>query len=792
MFGMRARPVAAVALVLGVTVTAFLLARALTEREARRSSERRVEVAAAQIRDHIEQAASLTKSLGRYIYDESGAGVTNDEFQRQTLRWLGPAGFPAAAWVERVLASERTAYERRTGQPIVAPTEPNGSEPPSASYLPATLVSGFAPMDLEGVNVAREPEIAAALLRATRNPGGAAATSVTSAGSLASGFFLVAPAPNLIDGVLHPGAVVVFVPEATLLASTSNPPGLQIVSDARPSGGAVARGNTVVKHISAAGEGFAVVMPNEPVSGPAADLPWLILVAGLVLSILALRLGVNAGRRAKAQSELDRIFNLSLDLISVADFEGRNTRVNPAVEQILGYTQEEYLARPYLEMVHPDDRERTAAEAAEITRGRDTLSFETRHLHKDGSPRVLEWTATPVVKDGLMYGVARDVTARRRAEAERERLADEQAALRRVATLVAQSASADAVLDAVAAEVERLLDADAVAVARYESDEEVSVLALRSPEPRLVLVGTRVRDEGHNVWALVRDTQRPVRLEDLSQARGGLVDIFRSLGSRALVGTPIVVESRLWGAIVASWNSKAPPPPDTEERMARFAELLATAIANIDSQSQLMASRARLVTAGDEARRRVVRDLHDGAQQRLAHTIVTLKLAKRAFDHGDGPGKGESLVGEALQQAERSNAELRELAHGILPSVLTRGGLRAGVDTVAERMNLPVELEIPDQRFRPEVEASAYFVIAEALTNVMKHSHAKSATVRVSANARSLCIEVRDDGTGGADPNGHGLVGVNDRVTALGGRLEVRSPVGAGTLLSATLPLLAG
>jgi signal transduction histidine kinase len=171
------------------------------------------------------------------------------------------------------------------------------------------------------------------------------------------------------------------------------------------------------------------------------------------------------------------------------------------------------------------------------------------------------------------------------------------------------------------------------------------------------------------------------------------------------------------------------------------------------------------------------------------HTIVTLKLAKRAFEDGDGDGKAGSLVGEALDQADRSNAELRELAHGILPSVLTRGGLPAGVDTVVERMNLPVEVEIPDQRFAPEVEASAYFVVAEALTNVMKHSHAESATVRASVNERSLCIEVQDDGTGGADPNGHGLVGVNDRVTALGGHVEVKSPAGGGTLLSATLPL---
>jgi signal transduction histidine kinase len=378
------------------------------------------------------------------------------------------------------------------------------------------------------------------------------------------------------------------------------------------------------------------------------------------------------------------------------------------------------------------------------------------------------------------------------ARAEVERLADEQSALRRMATLVAQGASPDMVLDAVAAEMERLLAADGVAVGRYESANEVTVVAHRSPDPQRAPVGMLMNYEGHNISALVRRSGKPARLEDLSEARGGFVDVFRGLGSRALVGTPIVVEGRLWGAIVASWNSETPPPADTEERMARFAELLETAIANADTRNQLTTSRARLLTAADEARRRVVRDLHDGAQQRLVHTIVTLKLARRAFSEEDQNGKAESLVGEALRQAERSNAELRELAHGILPSVLTRGGLRAGVDTVAERIDLPVEVQIPEDRYAPEVEASAYFVIAEALTNVVKHSHAKAAKVRVSVDEGNLCIEVQDDGIGRADPAGHGLVGVRDRVTALGGRLVIESPAGSGTVVSATLPLSAG
>jgi len=784
---LRARPIAGVALVLGLTVAGFFVSRALTERDARRDSERRAEIAAGPIRGRLEQATSLTQSLRLDMANAGRAGVGSDAFTRTTLRWLSPADFPAAAWAERVQAAERAAYERRTGRPIVTPEEPGRRAPPGTSYLPATLVSGFAPLGVRGADLRREPGIAAALRRAS-DPSTVAATPITRTPDRPSGLFLVAPATNLVDGVLRPGGVVVFVAEATLRAAAGNPPGLRLVS-AGSSSGAVVDAGDVRKDFSVAGRGFAVVMPRASVGGAGSAVPWIILAAGAVLSLLGAGLGVNAGRRAKAQAEVDRIFNLSSDLITVADFDGHFTRVNPALEQILGYTREEFLARPYLDLVHPDDRERSAAEAAEIARGRHALSFENRYRHKDGSYRVLEWTATPVVADGLMYGVARDVTARRRAEAEREQLAEEQAALRRVATLVAEGASPDTVLDAVAAEMERLLVADAVAVGRYESDEEVTVVAHRSAAPQLAPVGTRMNYEGHNISAIVRRTGKPVRLETLSEAGGGFVDVFRSLGSRVLVGTPIVVEGRLWGTIVASWNSDEPRPADTEERMARFAGLLETAIANADARNQLTNSRARLVTAGDEARRRLARDLHDGAQQRLVHTTIMLKLAQRAFEDADGNGKAKALVGDALAQAERSNAELRELAHGILPSLLTRGGLRGGVQSVVERMDLPVKLEIPGDRFPPEVEASAYFVIAEALTNVMKHSRATSAMVVVSVVDGSLSIEVQDNGIGGADPSGPGLVGINDRVTALGGRLEVGRPAGGGTLLSATLPL---
>jgi signal transduction histidine kinase len=221
--------------------------------------------------------------------------------------------------------------------------------------------------------------------------------------------------------------------------------------------------------------------------------------------------------------------------------------------------------------------------------------------------------------------------------------------------------------------------------------------------------------------------------------------------------------------------------------MAEFAQLLGTAIANADSREQLTASRARLLTAADDARRRVVRDLHDGAQQRLVHTIINLKLAEKALQASDD--EAARLVGEARTHAELGNEELRELAHGILPASLTNGGLRAGLDAVAARLDVPVRLDVPPERFAAEIEASAYFVVAEALTNVVKHAHAKHAEVRAFVEDGILHVHVRDDGTGGTDPSGHGLVGIADRVTALGGRLEVRDATGGGTLVAASMPL---
>lgn len=228
-------------------------------------------------------------------------------------------------------------------------------------------------------------------------------------------------------------------------------------------------------------------------------------------------------------------------------------------------------------------------------------------------------------------------------------------------------------------------------------------------------------------------------------------------------------------------------PPDTESRLVAFTELVATAIANAQTRNELADSRARILAAEDEERRRVVRDLHDGAQQRLVHTVVTLKMARTAVEEQRRDASG--LVTEALQHAEGATGELRELAHGIMPSVLARGGLRAGVGALASRMPLPVETDVSVDRLPPDVEATAYFVVAEALTNVAKHARADHAEVVARMEDGELRVQVSDDGVGGADEQGSGLVGLGDRLAVLEGTLRVESPADGGTRVVAAIPV---
>jgi signal transduction histidine kinase len=393
----------------------------------------------------------------------------------------------------------------------------------------------------------------------------------------------------------------------------------------------------------------------------------------------------------------------------------------------------------------------------------------------------------------------RAVRQAERAERARRALADEQAALRRVATLVARNAEPPDVFAAIACETGRLLGVDATHLGRYGPGRTVVGVGSWSRDGDHLPVGTTSAVDGRNVTADVLHTGRPARMGDYHDATGAVAELLRGRSVRSSVGTPIVVGDRLWGVMIASSKEERPLPRETEVRMAGFAELAATAISNTEAtaavarhnaerRAAVAASRARIVAAADAERRRVVQDLHDGAQQRLVHTVVTLKLARRAIA-GEPDGGAQGLLDQALSQAQDAMVELRELAHGILPSVLTRGGLRAGVDVLASRMPVPVVTDVTVDRLPAPVEATAYFVVAEALTNVAKHARASQVTVAARVEDGMLRLAVHDDGVGGARADGSGLVGLGDRLAVLDGALRVESRAARGTLVAATIPL---
>jgi signal transduction histidine kinase len=253
------------------------------------------------------------------------------------------------------------------------------------------------------------------------------------------------------------------------------------------------------------------------------------------------------------------------------------------------------------------------------------------------------------------------------------------------------------------------------------------------------------------------------------------------------VASPVIVDGSLWGALVAS-TKRDPLAADTEERMANFTDIVGTVIANAETRAELTASRARVVAAADEARRRIERDLHDGAQQRLVSAVLTLKMARQEL--GDATGPVVELLDEALAHAQGANVELRELAHGILPGALSEAGLRAAIDALVARVRLPVSVDVTSDRLPAALEANAYFILAEALTNAVRHAQATSVRIAAVADGGVLRLEVRDDGIGGARTNGSsGLLGLRDRAAALNGELRLESPPGEGTVVTATLPI---
>ena len=369
-------------------------------------------------------------------------------------------------------------------------------------------------------------------------------------------------------------------------------------------------------------------------------------------------------------------------------------------------------------------------------------------------------------------------------------LAEEQAGLRRVATLVAQGASPDEVLAAVASGIGQLFPADYAIVGRYDVDgSQFTALGNWSRDGDSAGLPTSLDVGGRNVTALVWQTRRPARIDPGETPSGPVVSYHRALGIRSTVGVPINVEGRLWGIVVVASTHEEPMPDDAETRLGSFTELVSTAIANAEAQSALTASRARIIVTADETRRRFGRDLHDGAQQRFVTAALLLRAAQLAVPP-DLPELAAD-VDRVVDELTRAMDELRAFAQGIHPAILTQGGLGPALRTLAGHSAVPVELDVRTNGRLPErVEVAAYYVVSEALTNAAKHGHASTVIVRVEAADGLLRVGISDDGVGGAQfGRGSGLVGLKDRVEALGGEITMQSDPAAGTSLSIELPL---
>ncbi|WP_327000565.1 AAA family ATPase [Dactylosporangium sp. NBC_01737] len=371
--------------------------------------------------------------------------------------------------------------------------------------------------------------------------------------------------------------------------------------------------------------------------------------------------------------------------------------------------------------------------------------------------------------------------------AEYRRIADEQAALRRVATLVARGERPELVFDAVADEVSALFGATGTLIIRFEPDGDATVMGsygLEYPQ-----AGWRGAPPPGRALATVRATGQAART-DVEDPTATSRSEALHLGLLSVVASPIVVEGRVWGAMAAG-SRRERLPDNTAQRLADFTELAATAVANAESRTELTRSRARIVAAADQTRQRIERDLHDGAQQRLVALALQLRMAQAEL-----PPELDTFracLDRAVTGATGAVDELREISRGIHPAILTEGGLGPALRVLARRSPLPVDLDLHAVRRLPEqVEVSAYYIIAEALTNVAKHAHAPAATVTVEVDPTDtvLRITVHDDGDGGADfTRGTGLLGLKDRAEALGGRIVLHSPHGEGTNLHVEIPL---
>jgi PAS domain S-box-containing protein len=490
------------------------------------------------------------------------------------------------------------------------------------------------------------------------------------------------------------------------------------------------------------------------------------------------------------------ILNAAFDCIITMDADGQVVEVNRATEETFGYAAREMVGHELAELIVPP--ELREAHRSGVRRFSDTgrsviigHPVELPAMRADGSRFPVEIAITRPLIDGppLFCGYLRDVTERRRDEEALRGLLAQQAALRRVATAVASEADPERVFALVTEEVGGLLGAQTANMVHYLSEHDAVVVGAWSRGGvRAVPIGAPIPLDGPTLAARVRRSGRPERLDSYEGLEGTTAEMLRSLGFRAAVAAPIAFAGRLWGAVLVSTIEDRPFPVGAERQLADFTELVALALANAEAREALAASRARLVKAADDERRRIERNLHDGAQQQLIALALMLRRAEALLAEGDA--RTAEVLHRAGDELGGALAELRELARGIHPAVLTERGLEPALEMLAGRSSIPCELSVVlDERLPEPVEAAAYYLVAEALTNAAKHARASCVRVQLLRVDGQAVVEVSDDGVGGAEQGaGSGLRGLGDRVEALGGRLAVTSPVGAGTTLSARIP----
>jgi PAS domain S-box-containing protein len=493
-------------------------------------------------------------------------------------------------------------------------------------------------------------------------------------------------------------------------------------------------------------------------------------------------------------------------LVCVLDHDGRILFFNDACERVTGFSRDEVVGGDARDFVIPAEEAEAFGEVLDFVWKTGHSSPQVGHwTTKDGGRRLIAWSnrlmqgddAKPrcLVTSGIdltdRVGQAEDERALegdpQAKLAEVGQLAQEQRALRRVATLVASEATPERVFMGVSEESARVLEVSASAVFRFEGDDTATVVGRHNRDSIDAFnLGERFPADENTTIGRVLRTGVPARIDDYAALPGEVPQLMLRIGYRSTVAAPIVVAGIIWGAVAIA-SAKA-LPPESEARLGAFCELVSLAVASAQARDDLRSSRARIVQAGDEQRRKLERNLHDGAQQRLVSLALQIRVAQSQV--ADNPEGAAETLKAAARELDLALEELREIARGLHPGALTEHGLATALEALGGRLPIEVEIDVPDERFPANVEATAYYIVSEALTNVVKHAQAARASVGLARDDDVLRFLITDDGRGGADPyGGTGILGLRDRAEAAGGTLFVVSPPGKGTVVTATLPL---